>query len=171
VLKLKDKGMIGALGVSTGPGGAKRALKLGIFDCLMVEYNLVERSLAQTIEAAGKAGTGIMIKSPLAQTLYSRDIFKVTAPSDVWYLLRALKNHRHKFIEGRKFRFINDVDGFKASEIALAYVLNNPDVTSAVVGTVRPEHLATNLGVSGLRLPPELLGRLEAAGSAAQSRS
>ncbi|EMY34714.1 oxidoreductase, aldo/keto reductase [Arthrobacter crystallopoietes BAB-32] len=169
VLKLKDKGMVGALGVSTGLGGAKRALKLGIFDCLMVEYNLVDRSLAPVIEAAGAAGTGIMVKSPLAQTLYSRDIFKITAPSDVWYLLRALKNHRHKFIQGRKFRFINDVEGLKASEIALAYVLNNPNVTSAVVGTVRPEHLQTNLGASGIELPAGLLQRIELAGAGAKA--
>jgi aryl-alcohol dehydrogenase-like predicted oxidoreductase len=166
LLRLKDKGMVGALGVSTGPGGAKRALKLGIFDCLMVEYNLVDRSLAPVIAAAGKAGTGIIIKSPLAQTLYSRDIFKISAPSDVWYLLRALKNHRHKFIQGRKFRFINDVEGLKASQVALAYVLSNPHVTSAVVGTVRPEHLQTNLETSAIRLPADLLHRIEQAGTA-----
>jgi aryl-alcohol dehydrogenase-like predicted oxidoreductase len=165
VLKLKDKGMIGALGVSTGAGGAKRALKLGIFDALMLEYNLLDRSLEQLIDRAGAAGTGIIVKSPLAQTLYSRSIFKLTRPSDVWYLARALKNHRTKFIHGRKFRFINDVEGLKASEIALAFVLNNKNVTSAVVGTVRPEHLATNLGAAELELPAGLLRRIEEAGS------
>jgi aryl-alcohol dehydrogenase-like predicted oxidoreductase len=165
VLKLKDKGMIGALGLSTGAGGAKRALKLGIFDALMLEYNLLDRSLEQLIERAGAAGTGILVKSPLAQTLYSRNIFKLTTPSQAWYLVRALKNHRMKFIHGRKFRFINDVEGLKASEIALAFVLNNKNVTSAVVGTVRPEHLRINLGATELELPEELLRRIEEAGS------
>lgn len=165
VLKLKDRGMIGALGLSTGAGGAKRALKLGIFDALMLEYNLLDRSLEPLMARAGEAGVGIMVKSPLAQTLYSRSIFKLTAPSDVWYLARALKNHRTKFSRGRKFRFINDVEGLKASEIALAFVLNNKNVTSAVVGTVRPEHLKTNLGAAELELPEELLRRIDEAGS------
>jgi aryl-alcohol dehydrogenase-like predicted oxidoreductase len=165
VLKLKDRGMIGALGLSTGAGGAKRALKLGIFDALMLEYNLLDRSLEPLITRAGSAGMGIIVKSPLAQTLYSRNIFRLTTPSDVWYLARALKNHRPKFIHGRKFRFINDVEGLKASEIALAFVLNNKNVTSAVVGTVRPEHLKINLGAAELELPEELLRRIEEAGS------
>ncbi|MCW2133893.1 putative oxidoreductase [Arthrobacter sp. VKM Ac-2550] len=165
VLKLKDKGMIGALGLSTGAGGAKRALKLGIFDALMIEYNLLDRSLEPLITRAGSAGMGIIVKSPLAQTLYSRNIFRLTTLSDVWYLARALKNHRPKFIRGRRFRFINEVEGLKASEIALAFVLNNENVTSAVVGTVRPEHLKTDLGASELKLPAGLLRRIEEAGS------
>jgi aryl-alcohol dehydrogenase-like predicted oxidoreductase len=166
VLKLKEEGFVGALGVSTGRGGAKKALKLGIFDVLMVEYNIIDRSMAPVIAEAREAGVGIMLKSPLAQTLYSRDIFKISGPSDVWYLLRALRNHRHKFIQGRKYRFINDVPGLSASEIALAYVLNNPGVSSAVIGTVKPEHLRSNLRAPEVRLPVELLERIERRGPA-----
>jgi aryl-alcohol dehydrogenase-like predicted oxidoreductase len=44
-------------------------------------------------------------------------------------------------------------------------VLNNKNVTSAVVGTVRPEHLKINLGAAELELPKELLRRIEEAGS------
>jgi aryl-alcohol dehydrogenase-like predicted oxidoreductase len=165
-LKLKERGTVGALGVSTGRGGAKKALKLGIFDALMVEYNIVDRSLEAVISEAREAGVGVKLKSPLAQTLYSRDIFKIGAPSDVWYLLRALKNHRRKFVEGRKYRFINDVDGLAASEIALAFALNHPGVSTAVIGTVKPGHLRSNLRVPHIQLPAELLERIERAGSA-----
>ena len=162
VLKLKDRGLVGHLGVSTGNAGARKVLGAGVFDSLMIEYNIINRTTpARLIDAAHEAGMGVLIKSPLAQTLYSRDIFKLKAPSDVWYLLRAMRNHRSKFLAGRKYRFINDIEGMKGSEVALAYVLNNQHVTSAVVGTVNPDHLLTNLRAADKELPADLVRQIE----------
>jgi len=67
---------------------------------IMVEYNMVQRRHSEgTIAAAFQRGVGVIAQSPLAQTLYSNDIFKVKSLTDLWYLARSLKNHRAKFSE------------------------------------------------------------------------
>jgi aryl-alcohol dehydrogenase-like predicted oxidoreductase len=49
------------------------------------------------------------------------------------------------------------------AQAALAYVLADPNVSSAVVGTTRMAHLLDNLAAPGKILPPEILARIEAA--------
>ncbi|CAI6073760.1 aldo/keto reductase [Cohnella sp. JJ-181] len=163
LFKLKREGVIGHLGASVGGENAKKVIADDHFDTIMIQYNVIERrSPAELIQRAGEKGMGVLIKSPLAQTLYSNDILKVRKMSDVWYLLRALKNHRAKFLKGMKYRFINEIPGFKGSEIALGYVLQNPHVSSAVIGTVNESHLVTNLLTSERSVPLEVVRRIEA---------
>jgi 1-deoxyxylulose-5-phosphate synthase len=162
LLKLKEKGIIGHIGVSTDGDDAKKAVELGVFESLMIQYNIIERATpAKIIEDANKKDMGVLIKSPLAQTLYSNDIFKIKKASDVWYLLRALKNHRKKFLKGRKLRFVNDVEGLSGSDVALNFVLNNENLTSAVIGTVNPKHLISNIESLNYKLPKEIIKKVE----------
>jgi aryl-alcohol dehydrogenase-like predicted oxidoreductase len=49
------------------------------------------------------------------------------------------------------------------SQAALAYVLADPAVSSAVVGTTRLSHLKEDAEASGLELPPEVMVRINAA--------
>lgn len=162
LLRLKEKGIIGHIGVSTDGDAAKKVVDMGVFDCLMIEYNVINRvNPSEIIEKAYNIGMGVMIKSPLAQTLYSNDIFKIKNISDVWYILRALKNHRSKFLKGRKLRFVNDVNGMTGSEVALNYVLNNKHITSAVIGTVNDNHLSSNIKAVNKVLSTDLIKKIE----------
>jgi aryl-alcohol dehydrogenase-like predicted oxidoreductase len=51
------------------------------------------------------------------------------------------------------FGFLNHLPQMTGSQAALAYVLANPAIACAVVGTTRPAHLAENLAASGMTLP------------------
>lgn len=162
ILELKDSGVVRHIGVSSDGRGARRAVETGVFDCLMIEYNILNRTTpSKTIDSAADRGMGVIVKSPLAQTLYSNEIFRIGKPSDLWYMARALKNHREKFARGRKFRFVNDVPGMAGSDVALSYVLNNSHVSSAVIGTVNPVHLRNNIESAQKTLPAELISRIE----------
>jgi aryl-alcohol dehydrogenase-like predicted oxidoreductase len=51
--------------------------------------------------------------------------------------------------------------GLSMTELALAWVLHNPNVSSAIVGGSRPEQLKQNAQASGVKLDEDLLRRIE----------
>lgn len=157
ITDLKASGKAKHLGVSTDSWGANTALTMNVFDVIMIEYNILERALAEaTIAEARSANVGVMVKSPLAKTLYSKDIFKVRSLSDLWYLVRAYKNNRHKIAYGKKFRFIPD------HATPLQFVLANDGVTSAITGTINPAHLRANALAAETTIDPDLMLRIRA---------
>jgi aryl-alcohol dehydrogenase-like predicted oxidoreductase len=52
--------------------------------------------------------------------------------------------------------------GITVSQLALAWVLRRPEVTSAIIGASRPEQVAENAAASGVALAPEVVARVEA---------
>ena len=48
------------------------------------------------------------------------------------------------------------------TQFALAWVLREPNVASAIIGASRPAQLDENAGASGLVIDPELFARAEA---------
>lgn len=162
LLEQKQKGRTRLVGTSTSVEGGRQALAAGGFDVLMIEYNVIHRhEEKQLTEDAAKVGVGILVKSPLAQTLYSNRIWKVRSLSDFWYLARALKNMRHKIIKGRKYRFLTE--NGPGHDLALQFVLDNKDVTAAIIGTTRPHNLLANIQAAQQPLPPDIRRRILAA--------
>jgi len=53
--------------------------------------------------------------------------------------------------------------GLSMPQLALAWVLQNPNVASAIIGASRPEQLKENVKASGVVLPPEVLRQIDAA--------
>ncbi len=96
----------------------------------------------------------------LAMGHTGRQILKLRAPRDVWYALRALKNHRADIARGARFGFLNRLEGMTGAQAALAYVLADPGVSCAVVGTTRTSHLLENMAASGMTLPPDVARRI-----------
>jgi aryl-alcohol dehydrogenase-like predicted oxidoreductase len=62
-----------------------------------------------------------------------------------------------------RFGFLHRQPDITGSQAALAWVLANPDVSAAVVGTTRMAHLRDDLAASGLTLPRELAARIASA--------
>nr|QQZ48814.1 aldo/keto reductase [Phenylobacterium glaciei] len=103
---------------------------------------------------------------PLAMGHTGGQVLKLRAARDVWYALRALKNHRAEVLAGRRFGFLHRRAEISGAQAALAYVLANPNVACAVTGTTRMAHLLDNLDASGRVLPPELAAEIARAQSA-----
>lgn len=158
----KREGLVSWLGVSSGPREVERALELGVFDCVMLTYNLLQGpAVAAVVERAARAGVAVVAKSPLGQALYSRSFLSVRSPSQLWYLARTLRHGPGPLLRARRFAFLNDVEGWRATDVALRYVLDDPRVTATVIGTTRRSHLVENLAVSHRPpLPAELRERI-----------
>jgi len=51
--------------------------------------------------------------------------------------------------------------GLTPAQLAVAWVLQNPTVSAAIVGATRPEQVKDNAGAAGVRLDPELLRNID----------
>ena len=159
--RLKAEGLVRAVGLSN-PGAAvlQRVEEKAEFDFALVNYNIMNREVEPRIRSLRARGIGVIAGGCLAHGLYSGKIFKVTRPRDVWYLARALVRFRDQLIKGFSYRFVDQVEGMSGAQVALKYVLDNPDVDAAVFGTTSVNHLLDNLAVQGLAIPEEVRARI-----------
>ncbi|NKY40159.1 aldo/keto reductase family protein [Cellulomonas septica] len=58
-------------------------------------------------------------------------------------------------------RPIADELGLSMAQLAVAWVLQNPNVASAIIGASRPEQVAENVKASGVEIPAELMARID----------
>ncbi|MDP3855575.1 aldo/keto reductase [Phenylobacterium sp.] len=158
---LKRRGLIRALGVNSfDPRVIAHAAGRAEIDVVMVDYNVLRPERAPLIAQAAGQGKGVLAGMALAMGHTGGQVLKLRAPRDVWYALRALKNHRADIAKGARFGFLSKISGMTGAQAALAYVLADPNVSSAVVGATRLAHLRDNLAASGMRLPSEAMARI-----------
>ena len=63
----------------------------------------------------------------------------------------------------QKLRPVADELGLSMAQLAVAWVLQNPNVATAIVGASRPEQVAENVKASGVSIPAELMAAIDAA--------
>jgi aryl-alcohol dehydrogenase-like predicted oxidoreductase len=56
---------------------------------------------------------------------------------------------------------VADELGLTMAQLAVAWVLQNPNVAAALIGASRPEQVAENVAASGVVIPPELLATID----------
>lgn len=138
------------------------AIASGRFDAAMLDYNVLRPARHGLIDAAAERGMALVAGMPLAMGHIDRQVLKLGRLSDLWYLARGLAYPRHRadVLAGMRYGFLRHVEGWTAAQAALGYVLDNPGVSVAVIGTTRPEHLQELAAVPGRSLPPEVLARI-----------
>ena len=52
--------------------------------------------------------------------------------------------------------------GLTMAQFALAWTLQNPNVATAIVGASRPEQITANLGAVGVKIPQEIMAKVDA---------
>ncbi len=163
---MKAKGVIRAWGVNSfDPALIEHAITIPELDCVMIDYNILRPEREPLITRCWKAGKGVLAGMPLAMGHTRGALDRLKGAQDVWYAARGVARHREEMARGARFRFLHQQKDVTGSQAALAYVLMNPRVASAVFGTTRPEHLRENVQASGMVLPPALLAKIGAAQS------
>ena len=61
----------------------------------------------------------------------------------------------------QQLRPIADDLGLSMAQLALAWVLQNPDVSAAIIGATRPEQVHDNVKAAGVRLEDDVLKRID----------
>lgn len=165
--RLKEQGTVKAVGINTFDTEViKWTAENKVFDFVMLDYNILRQDREEIIDLLFERGIGVIAGAPLAQSLYSNRVYKIKNVKDLWYFLRVLKNFRGHMAEGRRYRFINKVDGYSGNQLALRYVLDNKKVSAAVFGTVSIEHLIENSGAVDIVMPEEVRKKIQKRGKA-----
>jgi len=160
---LKARGLVRAVGANSfDPVVIDHVVGLLDFDVVMVDYNVLRPGREPLIARAAAAGKGVLAGMPLAMGHTGGQVARLRAPRDLWYAARGLLRHRREVEQGAVFGFLARTPGMTGAQAALAYVLANPAVACAVVGTTRPAHLAANLAASGMTLSPQTLAEIRA---------
>ena len=161
---LKARGLVRALGVNSfDPAVIDHVVGLPEFDVVMVDYNVLRPEREPLIARAAAAGKGVLAGMALAMGHTSGQVSRFRAPRDLWYAARGLLRHRSDVVAGAAFRALDQLSEMTGPQAALAYVLANPHVACAVIGTTRPAHLSDNMAASGMTLPPHALTLIKAA--------
>ncbi len=161
--ELRARGLVRALGVNSfDPAVIDHVVGLPDFDVVMVDYNVLRPEREPLIARAAAAGKGVLAGMALAMGHTRLKVASLRGPQDLWYAARGFARHRAEVVKGSRYGFLDQVEGMTGAQAALAYVLGNPSVACAVIGTTRPAHLTENLAASGMSLPPAVIARVRA---------
>jgi aryl-alcohol dehydrogenase-like predicted oxidoreductase len=148
--------------------GTARAAGLPAFVSQQVYLSLQERSAEyEIVPSAIDQGLGLLIWSPLAGGLLSGK-YRRGAPPPAGSRHAGEWSEPPIYDEDKLYDTIEalieiaDLRGVSAAQVALAWVLARPGVTSAIVGARTEEQLADNLAAATLELAADEHARLEA---------
>ncbi len=130
--------------------------RLGVsrFDCAQPRYNLLFRMLEDEILPLCRAyGVGVIAYNPLAGGVLTGRYRGVVEPQPGtrFTLSRSGETYRRRYWNDMVFRAVDHLGRFleprgkSLTHVALAWVLQQPGVTSAIVGASRPEQLQDSL--------------------------
>jgi len=124
IRRARDEGIIGHTGFSSHdkPENVMKLLEVEEFDCMTIQYNLVDRRYEKCIESAAKKGMGVAIMGPVAGGI-----------------LEKLPKGKEKIKPG-KIRTI--------PEMTLRFVLRNPHISCAISGMGTLKQLEENVNTA-----------------------
>ncbi len=148
-----------AVGIADAKGGARVA-------SLQAYYTIAGRDLEREIAPLLQAeGVGLMVWSPLAGGLlsgkYQRDGSGPEGSRRANFDFPPVNRDR-AFDAVDAMRAIAEAKGVSVAQIALAYLLKKPFVTSVIIGAKSADQLADNLGAVAVDLTAEDMARLDA---------
>jgi aryl-alcohol dehydrogenase-like predicted oxidoreductase len=136
---------------------------LSRFESLQAYYTLAGRDLEREIVPMLKSeGVGLMVWSPLAGGLLSGKYNKGDAEAGSRrqsFDFPPVDRERADVVIAA-MRPIAESRGVSVAQVALAWLLHQPQVTSVIVGAKRPDQLADNVGATRLELGADELKTL-----------
>jgi aryl-alcohol dehydrogenase-like predicted oxidoreductase len=135
------------------------------------QYSMLWRVIeAEVIPASEKAGLGQIVWSPIAQgVLTGKYLPGQPPPKDS----RATDERGSQMIARlmtddvlsrvQKLKPIAQQAGLSMAQLAVAWVLQNRGVSSAIIGASRPEQVRDNVKAAGVKLAPETLKQIDEA--------
>jgi aryl-alcohol dehydrogenase-like predicted oxidoreductase len=134
------------------------------------QYSLLfRRPEKKVIPISAANGVSQIVWSPLAQGVLSGKYRPgAPPPSDSRAASDAMSSPIQSWLSAevlgavQKLKPLAEEAGCSLSQFALAWVLREPNVASAIVGASRPEQLDENAAASGLKIGPALFAKAEA---------
>ncbi|MDQ4053835.1 MAG: aldo/keto reductase family protein [Actinomycetota bacterium] len=134
------------------------------------QYNLLWRVIeAEVVPACEELGIGQIVWSPIAQGALTGKYLPGQQPpagsratddkGGADMISRWLQDDVLDRVQ--RLRPIADGVGLSLAQLAVAWVLQNPNVSSAIIGASRPEQVTENVAAAGVRLDPATLKAID----------
>lgn len=145
----------------------QRANGLAPFTHGQMYYSLLGRDIERdVIPMMARYGLGLTVWSPLAFGFLSGKYTRASLsdPDNRYSAMDMLPFDKDAgFALVERMRAIGDERGASVAQVAVAWLLSRPAVTSVTLGASRPEQLEDTLGAVGLELDADTLAELDAA--------
>jgi voltage-dependent potassium channel beta subunit len=135
------------------------------------QYSMIWRAIEQDVLPVSKAhGIGQVVWSPIAQGVLAGKYrpgepppegSRATDPDSSGFMALLMQDEVLAAVQD--LRPIADDLGITMAQLAIAWVLREPGVSSAIVGASRPEQVDENVAASGIELGPDVLARIDEA--------
>jgi len=166
---LRDAGLVLAIGVSNFDRDLiERCEPIAHVDSLQPEFSMLDRANADLIAWCGERGTGTVSYAPLAYGLLTgaidrdrigslgdwrdRETEGVFAPARLDHAMRVVD----------ALRDVGERLGATPGQVALAWNVRQPGVTTAIAGSRNPEHVRENAAAGDLELDDEAIATIDA---------
>ncbi len=134
------------------------------------QYSMLWRVIeAEVIPTCAELGLGQLVFSPLAQGVLTGKYPPGQAPpagsratdekSGASFIQRWMSDDVLATVQ--RLQPLAEQAGLTMGQLAVAWVLQNPDVSAAIVGATRPEQLQDTVKASGVRLEADLLKAID----------
>jgi aryl-alcohol dehydrogenase-like predicted oxidoreductase len=134
------------------------------------QYSMLWRVIeGQVIPTCAKLGIGQIVWSPMAQGVLSGKYLpgqppppgsRATSEAGAQFIARFMTDDVLARVQ--QLRPIAEEVGLTMPQLAIAWVLQNPNVSSAIVGATRPEQVRDNVKASGVTLDAAIMKRIDA---------
>jgi aryl-alcohol dehydrogenase-like predicted oxidoreductase len=135
------------------------------------QYSMLWRVIeAEVIPACERAGIGQIVWSPIAQGVLTGKYkpgqpppsgSRATDASGGAFISRWLRDNVLNAVA--KLEPIANDCGLSMAQLAVAWVLQNPNVASAIIGASRPEQVVDNVGAAGVELAADVMEAIDKA--------
>jgi aryl-alcohol dehydrogenase-like predicted oxidoreductase len=135
------------------------------------QYSMLWRVIeAEVVPLCEKEGIGQIVFSPIAQGVLTGKYApgaappadsRATDPSGSNFIKRLLTDETLEAVQ--HLNPLAAQAGLSLAQLAVAWVLQNPNVSAAIIGATRPEQVRENVKAAGVRLDPGLMGKIDEA--------
>jgi aryl-alcohol dehydrogenase-like predicted oxidoreductase len=152
--ELRDAGKVRFIGSSSTLPNLADHLDMGVFEEFQIPYSGLEREHEELISAAAAAGAGVVVRGGVAKGEG-----------------RGSERNPDRWERWARAGLDDLLDGASPTAFLLRFTISHPGMSTTIVGTANPEHLAENVAAARLGpLPDDIYAeakrRLAAAGSA-----
>jgi aryl-alcohol dehydrogenase-like predicted oxidoreductase len=134
------------------------------------QYSMLWRVIeAEVVPTSEELGLGQVVFSPLAQGVLTGKYQPGQPPpagsratdekSGAMFISRLMRDEVLTAVQGLKP--LAEQAGLTMAQLGVAWVLQNPNVSSAIVGATRPEQLEDNVKAAGVKLDADLLKAID----------
>lgn len=168
IQKLSQEGKVAAWGISINrwePDNALQTLETGLIDAVQVIYNIFDQAPEDNLfPLCRKLDIGVIARVPFDEGTLTGTLTKETTfPADDWRSTYFVPENLNSSVDHAEALRPDIPAGMTMAELALRFILHNPDVHTTIPGMRRLQNVRANVAVSdGVALDSAVAERMKA---------